>query len=556
MNGKKMKSIFTKKNLLLLSLAVTIIFTSGIFAIVYTSSYKIDAKIGSPATLVPSDVAFFAEVRNFPKTYELFRNSSFGKAVSKSKQIQKIFSTPEILKIIKVLYYLDLKFGTFISVQDLPSYIDGSVGVSRMKDSSILVTAKTNLKSRFSISLLSKLKSDKKSFNEKSNTKIVSSKSYKSNITSETVNLANIKVSKFSMKDSSIFLVIVNDYLFLSDNMKTIEESLKLAHTPKKAPFLKIKKMKQARKNVSKKGKIFLYADTANSSLAPLAKGITVSDGLVFMVDVSSNLYADIFVVGEKLTGYKSHFSKKIKWENILPIDNPFTMFSRSIDIPSWIENTQNLGSEWKKFKQGIVQIFDDINLSPKKYFKNAKGLVFSYKGFKNENKQIIPHFYLGYGSQIRDFKILKGIFKKKISEKKNFQGVNYSVFDSAKSNYYSTSYLHKNNINFIASNEQVMQSIISSRNHNSSVLKDLSSFKTLGSFAKADNHLIVDIPLILNSIVKIYYLGSDRSATYSRKTIDKDIVTMLEPFNKFKTFHLVMGMKGKQFGKLIVTDN
>ena len=57
-----------------------------------------------------------------------------------------------------MLYLLEVKSGSIISAETLPEFFDGPIGIANFGKNETLISAKTNIKSRFGIALLSAIK--------------------------------------------------------------------------------------------------------------------------------------------------------------------------------------------------------------------------------------------------------------------------------------------------------------------------------------------------------------------------------------------------------------
>ncbi|MCP4131491.1 MAG: hypothetical protein GY754_10980 [bacterium] len=553
-------------------LALILVITLAI--VVFSTSYNLSSSIKSSMSVIPGEVSSYCEVKNPQELKDIITKSDFGKEISSSQAWTNLLTTPESKSLFNMIYYLELKAGLLFDIKDIPSFLGGSIGAAKMQDGSMLIVARTNLKSKLAAGLFTALNGEKVSVAKKKKkapkkvekapanpgeANVVSAKNYQTLYQEEEVKLSNIRVSKIKIRNDNLYMVMLNDFLFISDKLETMKASLALATNPKKASLKNKAGMENAFNDLGEDGQILLYINPGKTAAAPMFKGFIEGEGAALVLSIGETLSGNIYTINskkkkEEKNNQTDKNSEEIAWEKNLPNGSVLTLYSKKLGVSNLLESINSLGKNWKAMKSGVSGFLKSSKIDPKTYFGNKQGLALVFHSMEIKTNNIYPRFSLGYSAQKNDKKVLTAIFKTGGASKKTHQGVSYTTHKKGY-RYYSPSYILDKNVNYVSSNEDLAKEIISAKTGNRPILKDLKSYKELKDMEEAPHHLLIDIPLLIQAIKEFNYYGAKRTTQYSSKTIDRDVMPLFDPFKKYKTIHISMGMQGDVNGKLVLTN-
>ncbi|MGL4369027.1 MAG: hypothetical protein ACRCUT_05055, partial [Spirochaetota bacterium] len=269
-------------------------------------SYSLNPAVTHSIFTIPESAEYYIGVLHPQEFYDIFEKSAFGKSFISSQAWEKLAGTPEFQKLSNLFYYIELKAGLSISYKDMPSFLGGSAGFAKMNDGSILISAKTNLKSRMGIALATAFKGEtvplpKKDKKEKSkNLEGVTADTWTDIFAQEQIGFANLSVTKINVQNGFMYIVMLDDFLFVSDSIDTLEESLYLAAKPESSSLKNSPGMLEAMTAFEKSGQVLIYADSQRSIAAPVLSAFCKGDGaaVVLYPSLDKDLTGDIFAIG------------------------------------------------------------------------------------------------------------------------------------------------------------------------------------------------------------------------------------------------------------------
>lgn len=523
-------------------------------------SYSLNPSITHSVYTIPKDAVWYLEVLEPQQLYSIFEQSRFGRSLIESKAWEKLAGTPEFHTISNLLYFIELKAGIHISYTEVPSFLGGSAGMAKMKDGSLLIVARTNLKSRFTISLLSAFKGDKAPLARKKapegdgkKREGVSADSYKELFDEENVPFANLSVTKIHTQSGAMYLVMLDDYLFVSDSEDTLKESLYLATQNDPSSVKKISGMSEAVTAFENGGHVLLYLDGTKSSVSPLL-GAFVKGGsgaaIVLYPDKTKPLTGDIFAAGdfEPLPQ-----SQGPEFSKIIPLEQALSVYSETSGIPDLLSSFDSLDSKWDDLKDGAKGFFRGADIDPDEYFGSEKGSALVFHSFDVFDAKPYPQFSLLYRSKQNDTAIAKAIFKTGAETSESFGDASFTGLAAEGKNYDPAFYSGKANV--VSSAKKELQSFISASQGNRPVIGDDLSYAALGEYAKAPHHLVMNIPLCIDAVRSFFLYGAKRNGGYSAVTIDRDIMPLAEPLSRYETLHIASGFGNRKTGRIVLTE-
>ncbi len=555
--------IFKDRLSIVISTIISITVTTVLLVVVLVSGsiYTLSAHVKTISDLIPGHSKYFFEVKDFERFYKNVRTSRFGKEIVNSREWQQLFSTPEFRKITNLLYFIELKAGHLLTYKDLPSFFDGPLGLAFMGDGSYLFTAQTNMRTRVGLALYNSFKAEKLSlkkdtFKTKNKSKNKLKNRYKDIYITEDFKLNNIVVSKVKMSGKNIYLVLLGKYLIASDNLSTLKISLKLGSGMSNRSLHKKRGIQNAIAHLSR-NKIHIYINTEQTVLHSIVHRVIPASGLSFILDCNKKkiLSGDIFAIG-----YNSKKSRQLSrsstfnWNALLPVSSAATLYSNTLGINDFVEAIELLDTKYSTIKKNIVNFFKANNLHKKDMYQGKRGTCFMFHKVTLANKNLYPLFSIGYRAKNKNKEFAKSIFKTRGSSQKKYQNTSFTLFNGMSSQFYKAAMVHEKDATIISSHIKNTKEIISAKNGNRSVLKDLKTFRKMKKFKKSANHLIINIHTLVKSIKYFYNYGAAHNSAYTYVTVDKDIMPLFNPIKKYRYLHIALGNNKGKSGKMILS--
>jgi hypothetical protein len=522
-------------------------------------SYSVSAEVTHSFYTVPEKAVLYFEILDPQQFYSILEKSKFGRSFLDSQAWQKLSGTPEFQKLSNLLYFVELKAGNMISYKDLPSFFGGSVGFAKMENGSFLVVAKSNLKSRLGLSLMTAFKGKKVEVQvkkeepgEKRKLEGVTENSYTELFDEQKVSLSNIEATRINVQNGYLYIVMADDYVFVSDDETTLRDSLSVATNPSSSSLRNAKGMREALSAYESRGQIFAYADGKKSFFAPVLSQFSKGEGTaaVLYADAAKNITGDIFAIGYDAPE-KASLSKTQYWEKIIPSDAAVSLYSSELNVNDSVEKLSALGEPWKG---NTDEFFSNAKLDRAEYFGNKKGIAFVLHGADLFNKKLYPQFSVGYNAVKKDNALYSAFFKNTGEMTQSFQGTSYNVLKNSQGRYYIPAWYY-DKAGIVSSSRLNLEKFISAGKGNRPVVADDPSYALLGDYAYAPNHIVINIPKTIASIRQFYIYGGERSGKFTKITVDRDIMPLADPLKSFETLHIALGAEKTLTGKIVLTD-
>jgi len=563
---EKTRRFFRDRRRMALTFLCTIIIFIVVLFFSLRNSYSLNPAVTHSIYTIPQNVTTYVEILDPKECYSILEKSAFGKGIINSKAWEKLSGTPDFQKLSNLLYFIELKADEVITYKDLPSFFGGSVGIAWTEDNSMLIVAKTNLKSRLGLSLVSAFKGKKiplaevgnekdKSAENKGARKLegVTSDSYEDIFQEQAVQFANLTVTRIASGTGYLYLVMLDDYLFVSDNDSVLKEALYIAAKPDSSSLRNAKGMRDAVTALERGGQILVYVDATRSSAAPLLANMVAGKGaaVVLYGDEKNTLSGDIYVIDR--TEGKRSAPGPVVWDKIIPQEQTIAVYSNTLSIIDVMDNFNSLGKDWKSLHEGTSSFLSAAGIDRSSFFGGKKGGALVFHGLDIFNKNIYPQFSVGYDSAKKDASILRAIFKKEKEIKLSFQGVSYTALSNPGAFYVPAMYYGSAGI--VSSSRLNLEKYISASKGNRPQLGDDRSYAVLGEYAKAPHHIVLSIPRTLDAIRSFYLYGAQRTGEYTSATVDRDIMPLAQPFARYETLHIALGLDRIKTGKIVLTE-
>lgn len=555
----------------------------------FRKHYSIHPSVRSGLYSVPKDTAFYAEIKNTAHLKEILSKSDTLQKIETSEAWTRFLTSFAGRKIGDLLYLVEVKSNSILEWKDFIDLFGDSIGYAAFKDGSYSVIAKTNLKSKFGLTIFESFKASniplKKIIKKKetaqtdpanppaaedpnnpppvneeeevslpaADTSVVSQETYESSYLEEGIKEGNLIISQVPGSSGEIYFVMVGDYLFISDSITSLVKTISSATNPSKKSILSGKEMEDIASEYYKEGNLgILYLNLEDTLYTPFLKPVAEnSKSVSFLFKMESNLLgADIYTEGRKPL---QNFSPT-EVPTIIPKDILIAVYSNSITIKDYIDSLKKPGDAWAGFADSVDLFFQKGNLKPEEYFtaNSASALVLHKFTLKEESEFLYPEFTIGYVSGKADDAFLKTIFKTGKSSSVNFLDAKLKTYKKG-DNFYSPTFFQRDKLNWISSSPEFAEAHISTKNGNQPALSDMHSFK---SSEKAPHHIFINWKRVEEDMDTFLIYGGLKSKKYTDKTISSDIRPLYEALNWIESIHISLGLEGKIFGKMNIGIN
>lgn len=540
-----------------------------VFPFLLGATYTLHPTVKHGIHVIPDDAVYYLEIRNPQEFANRIRASALGAAIRGSSAWQKLAGTPEFKKLLNVLYFIELKSGIAIEPAELPSLFGGSAGIAKMADGSMLIAARTNLKSRLGVGLYSAFKGERvelgkepaKKERRKTETgpngeNVVSPEDYEDLYAEERISFENLPASRINVMDGFVYLVMLDDFLFISDSAETLKRSLAAATKPG-GSLKAMPGMDAALAAMDARGEALLYAHAEKSIAAPLLRNTVNGRGIALVLYLPDGAPArgDIYTIDPAGSRQDGSGRKGPEWQKSIPSDCALAFFSRELGPLRALERISSFDEEWKNLKNNSREFFSAAKIDPSQYFGKQAGIALVLHGVELSEKKLYPHFSIGYGAAVRDDSLLKAIFAPGTPQPASFQGKSYTLLAVNGDRHYTPACAHDAGSSVLCSGRALMEKYIAASNGNRPALGDLKSFQVLGEDAKAPHHLVINVDGCIEALRDFYYYGAGRASSYTSTTIDRDILPLAEPFRAYSTVHIVLGLEKEPAGRLVIVE-
>ncbi|MES0492074.1 MAG: hypothetical protein ABUK01_18950 [Leptospirales bacterium] len=563
---KKLRS--NKPLFIAIVILVAFILTASVFSISILSKnrYSLHTDIKQVMNVIPENASAYLEIKNLDTLKKRWDNSELGARIKKNKSWENLRNSSGLRKITSVLYYLQLKSGELADYDEITSFFNNTIGFAIFTNDSWISVARTNLKSRFGAALLASFKSEKIDVSiEKENTNDNeynndnnSAGVYVPAFPEQTVSVSNLRVSKISVKNESIYFVLLDDFLFIANDLNVLKASLKLASGPSSKSLASQPGFDQVKKEYLENDvHAMVYFNNKTSMLAPLLNIIHPGTGTALTIKAPTDqlVSAKIYATGKiKTKKTETNASEKQSWEKQIPMDSTVTFFSRDKNIEDLFDSFQNLDKRYKSLKGGVKRFVSAADIKTGN-LNNSGGFAFTLHDLKLVKDKPIPDFAVAYKSEKADSILAEAIFKSSGSKKRVFQKSEYFGMNHEQRSFYTPSYGYFNHTQLLTSSSTIMQNYIAVSGGNQPAISDANTFTLIKKYSNAPMHIVVNIPRLINNLIVFYNYGANKSSEYSKITINNDIKPLFNPFLSYKTIHVATGFTNNPIGTLVISD-
>ena len=564
--------------------------TSGYF--VFRKHYKIHSKVQSGLYTVPPDAEFYFEIKNTKSIKEILIKSETFQKIETSEAWTRFLSSLAGKKLGELLYLVELKSNALLDWKDFLELFGESIGYASFTDGTYSVVAKTNLKSRFGITMiesfkaekipLKKIKEEKKvepeaakpnepvnppqdaantddsvtaPVEEKEN--VISEENYEAGFLEEGIKNGNLIISQVEANHGSVYFVLVGEYLFLSDSLDTLSHTLEAATNPAKKSILANKEMDSVFKEYYKDDiQAVAYIGLSDTNFTPFLKPIAENaNSISFLFKMENNLLTADILTTERKPFPNTNSVEINKIQSAIPNDVLLAIYSNSIGMKEYISSALNPGNAWTELSLMTPLFLQNGKLPYEEYFptQSASAFLLHKPVFVEEEKVLYPEFTIGYVSPKEDDIFLKSIFKSGKATKESHLDENFKTYKRSGA-FYSPSLYSKDKIHWLSSSVENTKDCIAAKNGNKPTISDLNSSKLSSPWKEAPHHVVLNWQRLREDILSFLIYGGIKSGKYTEKTVTSDIQPLLETFDWIESIHIALGAKGNVYGKMILS--
>lgn len=539
---------------------VLLSFVVFLFIVTASQTYGLHPSINESLAVIPEDVRLFLQVKDAQGLAKTFKNSKLGKRISTDKSWQGALRAPELKSLHSFLYLLNVKADLDFDLESIASLFGSSAGFAILQDGSWLFVAKTNLKSKLGVALLSAFKSEKVSVQLKT-TQPADTKDKTANpqyaqlYKEEKLQLQDdIEVSRLKVHHGYINFILMGDFLFVGSKLDAMKPVLERATDPTVGTIASLKGMSEVKKRFRAEGaKLMLYLNSRTSFAAPVIQATSQGDAIALVFDTPAGalVSAEVFIIGEsgQLSEQKTDSAKALL-ENIP--GKSAVSFVAEVPLSSLVSRFSALESPWNNFREQASEYLTRLEIQS---VSDSKGFAVSFTGLFLRGKKILPQFSLSYDSANKEERLLENIFSHKKSTTARFQGIQFKAYKKSGAQSYTPSSVFQKGIHHIASSQATLHKIISASEGNRPAVADLKTMKKLAGAKEAPFHLVLNVQSIIESLLSFYSYGAAHSHEHTMKTVDRDIKPLLKTFSSFEAVHLAWGLKTQPSGRLVISE-
>ena len=559
----------TLRNKILLggAFSIVVILPVIFLGVLYFRSFSLNKNVHYAFQIIPGSAVAYIEIKDTEAIIEKYRDSKLGKEIQNSSEWQNLFATPDFNNLIPEIHLFEIKTSINIEFSDIPDYFQ-TAGIAFMPDHSRLIVAKTNLKSKIGIQLLSMFQEqaqipdasskasakEKPSGREEDNSQEVP-ETFAGEFNSEKIDYSNLSIQKIFSGDSQLYFILMDDYIIASDSLESVKAGIIEASSSSGGLFYG----KYGEKNIidhydSDDATVLVYMDTKESLSAPLLNLVLESDKAAAVFHFNSEFIPSgkIFAL-DKNEMKQEKTSSRTSWEHKLPDDFVAGFMIHNKSMEEVYSRTQSLGKNWLEFSEGIAGFKKSSGLELQ---NSADGFLLAFHGLHSQQNTLIPHFSFVFHSDQYDEKMLQSVFLQKKKFNENHQNKQYVSYSSGSRAFYSPSAYHSNGFMYLSSAREIMKDYISAENGNRPVMSDSIFYQKNDAVKNAHAHLIVNVKNAFQSLLEFYRYGASRSEEYTAATITNDVEPLLLPFKNYSYIHLFFMSEPDHAGEIhFVTD-
>ncbi len=553
--------------------------SAGLSAFVFFGSdYRLKGDLPYLASVIPvENTSFYIEIKNPARLFKIWRQSETGARVTATPAWNAL-RDGRLSGLQTLLYLLELKAG--FAFDDPFDFLKESVGVAFAGEHTLLV-ARTDLSSRAGIALVQALKGktinlpgetlvdekgnrkeEKKSkppANEEENTDAQIVPESLPVLVERREKLRNLELTVLQSGTKKYYLVLLDEYLFIADDLELLRDALELATGSGSDSLGVAEGMSGARESFAREdGRVLLFVNAGGDSFfAPLAALVGGEQGIaaVMRADEDRTATFDTFSVGKARPG---PVDPGAVWKDagvFFPADAALTILIRDRSPAELLATLEKGEGNAAITGKQLTALLKAGGLAPEGLKQPGAGVALLGLGWTQ--KRLLPRLVAGLRAEEKLIAGLRhAVFRKSTEEPVAFQEMKYMLanagdyFRSARVSYGTG---EPTAPGFLATDEESLRAVLNARAGNRPDLNDLGTLEQLGEFRDAPVQIVLDVNAARSALREFYLLGAERSDEYTEKTIERDIDPLFAPLAAYRTVHMAHGLNGPVHGRVII---
>lgn len=546
---KELYKIPKYRNIFLVSLFL--IFVIPILSyFVFRKSYKLSKDFQTGIYAVPEKAEYYFEIKNGKKFYEFYKNSVLSKKMNESEAWSNFISMSNESFFSEWVYILQIQTNQIFNLERFFELFQESISFIKLEKNQFVIIAKTNFKSSLGLALLDSFSNTKKisnsdakpKYSKKEGEALTGDAEYEESYFEDELKLANLIVKTFKLGTRTIFYVKIDDFLFVSNELESLEKVLDSANSKKNKKSLEEVGILNPYQNDSSLG-IMYYSLKEKNIFNSIAKiFFNNSDSIYFLFNHQNEKLGMNLFANANVNSAESKFHEISKF---LPEKQILTIYSDKIGFGEILETISSLD---KPLKENIESFFQLSKVNYKDYFQKNSEFIFSFEKLEKNKDLLYPEFSFAFKTNSEPSSLLKTIFKTGKEKQDSLFGKKIIDFQKDKS-FYSPSLTEFQNLNLISSNRNLAKLYLSSENGNSIPISS-KLIESMKSSCKTKNtHVFIHYPGLKQNLSEFLIYGGLKSKLYTEITIKKDILPLLDSFDFINGFYFCFGDEKTKYG-------
>ncbi len=517
---------------------------------IFRKSYKLPNDFQTGIYAVPEQAEYYFEIKNGKKFYEFYQNSILSKKIDSSEAWNNFISISNESFFSEWIYILQIQTNQIFNLERFFELFQESISFIKIEKNQFVIIAKTNFKSSLGLTLLNSFTNTKKISNSESKPKyskkegdvLSGDAEYEESYFEDELKLANLTVKTFKLGTRTIYYVKINDFLFVSNELESLEKVLDSANSKKNKKNLEEVGILNPYQEELSLG-IMYYSLKEKNILNTISKTfLNNSDSLYLLFNLKNEQLEMNLFSKANLNSTESKFHEISKF---LPEKQILTVYSDKLGFAEIFEPISNLD---KALKENIESFFQLNKVNYKDYFVNNSESIFSFEKFEKRKDLLYPEFSFGFKTNSDPANFLKTIFKTGKEKQDVAFGKKIIDFQKDKS-FYSPSLTEFQKFNLISSNKKLANLYLSSENGNSIPISSKLTDEMKSSCKTKHTHLFIYYPSLKQNLSEFLIYGGLKSSLYTEITIKKDILPLLDSFDFINSLYFCFGDEKNKFG-------
>lgn len=547
-----------------------------------TASYKLHPEIRNLAQLTPENATWFLAAESPAALRALWMESSAAHATRSSAAWNNLAQTPEMVRLSALLYFLELKSGTTLGWGF--ELLNRPVAAARLDNGSLLFLARLNLTSQIGVKLLNAFKGktialpnesafDKppaqpqpapsNSEEESPSEYVVKPEDSVPALVEKRETLRNLEISHIDLGESGLYLTLLDDVLFASDSLESLEDALELAGSPAGASVAALPGMQaalQATANQESRALAMVTPGAGPPGALALLVGGDQGVAAVFEFGGDAPPAADLYAIGKSrfpvATDGAAGPTAGPDWANLLPADAAIAIYSRHDTLAQLLESGKDAGGAPRDMALAAEDLLQKARLDLAAW--NQAGLALVFHGFKLHQERLYPEASLGANvpaAELERFRL--ALFGAGQIQSAIFQGGTYSKL-LRREKFYQPAVARIRSVksaraeaSFLSATPAGLESLLAAAAGARPDLSDAPARQLLAAHADAPVQVVLHLPSARRAVRDLLLREGARSGRFTETTVDRDVMALFDALGAYASLHIASGRTAAPAGRM-----